>query len=71
MDRTLQQHIDDNHNELENLSISSQRRQYIESELNSLNKYLETHSDKEHDPTPFEMFCDENPDALQCRIYED
>lgn len=71
MDRTLQQHINDDRDELDNPSTSAQRRRHLESELNSLEKYQANHPDQDHDPTPFEMYCDENPDASECRIYED
>jgi len=43
----------------------------LEDELDHLEKYQSKHPDTDHDPTPFEMYCDENPDALECRIYED
>jgi hypothetical protein len=39
--------------------------------LESLQKYHERHPEDSHDPTPFELYCDENPNALECRIYED
>jgi hypothetical protein len=71
MDRTLQQHINDDKDELDNPSISSQRRRHIESELDSLEKYQVNHPDEDYDPTPLEVYCDENPEASECRIYED
>lgn len=71
MDRTIQQHIDNDKNELDNPNISSQRRRHLEVELDSLEKYKTKHQDQDHDPTSFELFCDENPNALECRIYED
>jgi len=71
MNRTLQQHINDDRDELDNPSISSQRRRHLESELDSLEEYQSNHPDEEHDPTAFEMFCDKNPDASECKIYED
>lgn len=71
MARTLQQHINDDRDELDNPSINSQRRRHLESELDSLEKYQVNHPDEDHDPTPLELFCDENPDASECRIYED
>ena len=71
MARTLQQHINDDRDELDNPSINSQRRRHLESELDSLEKYQANHPDEDHDPTPLELFCDENPDASECRIYED
>lgn len=70
-DRTIQQHINDDRDEIYNPNVSSQRRRHLESELASLEKYLANHPDTDHDPTGFELFCDENPDALECRIYED
>jgi hypothetical protein len=71
MDRTIQQHINDDKNELDNPSTNSQRRRHLEGELDALEKYQVHHPDDEHDPTPLELFCDSNPDALECRIYED
>ena len=70
MDRTLQQHINDDKDELDNPSISSQRRRHIENELDSLEKYQANHPDDSHDPTPLELYCDTHPDASECRIYE-
>lgn len=71
MDRTISQHIDDDKNELDSPNISSQRRRHLSSELESLEKYHEKHPNDEHDPTPLELYCDENPDASECKIYED
>jgi hypothetical protein len=71
MGRSIQQHINDDRDELDNPQLSSQRRRHLESELDSLEKYQANHPDEDHDPTPLELFCDENPDASECRIYED
>lgn len=71
MAKSLQQHINDNRDELDNSNINSQRRRHLESELDSLEKYQANHPDEDHDPTPLELFCDENPDASECKIYED
>jgi hypothetical protein len=71
MDRTLQQHINDDQNELDSPTTSSQRRRHLEDELGSLQQYQSNHPNEDHDPTPLELFCDLNPDALECRIYED
>ena len=70
-DRSIQQHINDDKDELENSNISPQRRRHIEDELDHLEKYQASHPDDDHDPTAFEMCCDENPEADECRIYED
>lgn len=71
MERSIQQHINDNRDELDNSHLSSQRRRHLEGELDSLEKYQANHPDDDHDPTFLELFCDENPNALECRIYED
>jgi len=71
MDRTLSQHINDDRDELDNPDTNSQRRRHLEDELYSLEKYQVNHPDDEHDPTPLELYCDLNPTALECRIYDD
>ena len=71
MERSLHQHINDDRDELDNPNISGQRRRHIEDELDRLERYQVNHPDENHDPTAFEMFCDENPDASECKIYED
>ena len=71
MDRTLQQHINDDKDQIDDPTTSGQRRRHLEDELDSLEKYKARHPDIDHDPTGFELYCDENPNALECRIYED
>ena len=46
-------------------------RRHTEDELHHLELYQAAHPDDDHDPTAFEMYCDENPEADECRIYED
>ena len=75
-DRTIEQHIDDDKEELEKGSISPQRRRHIADELEHLERYADEHkkdieAGDHHDPTAFEMYCDENPESDECRIYED
>lgn len=50
---------------------SKQRRRHLESDLEQLLAYIERHPDAEYLPSSLELYCDENPDALECRIYED
>lgn len=71
MKKTIQQHIEDNRDELENPSISPQRRRHIQEELNDLESYHNHHPNDDYDPTPLELYCDSKPDALECRVYED
>ena len=43
MVRTLQQHIQDNYNELDLFTVNNQRRRHLESELECLEKYYKNH----------------------------
>lgn len=70
MAKTLQQHINDDKDELDNPNISSQRRRHISHELDSLEQYQVNHPDEDYDPTPLELYCDSHPDALECRTYD-
>lgn len=71
MERTLQQHINDDIDELDSPTTSPQRRRHLEDELFSLEQYQANHPDINKDPSSLELFCDSHPDALECRIYED
>jgi hypothetical protein len=68
---SINQHIQSINNELDDSNTNRQRVRHLKSELNSLEKYKDNHPDDDHDPTPLELYCDENPDALECRIYDD
>jgi hypothetical protein len=50
---------------------SKQRRRHLENELERLLAFIERHPDIEYTPNSFQLFCDENPDALECRVYEE
>lgn len=69
MERTITQHIQSDKKELDDSNLSAQRRRHLEGELESLEKYQENHPGEERDPSPLELFCDEHPDALECRVY--
>ena len=68
--KTIHDHINNDMNEIDNPNTSGQRRRHLENELDSLRKYKDNHPNDDHDPTPLEMFCDENPDAPECRIHD-
>jgi hypothetical protein len=67
----IDQHIEKDKKILDDPMVSAQTRRHLEDELESLVNYKENHPDDDHDPTHFELYCDANPDALECRIYED
>ena len=71
MTRSLQQHINDDYDELDNATTSAQRKRHLENEVSSLEKYQANHPDEDYDPTPLELYCDSHPDASECKIYDD
>lgn len=68
--KTIDDHIQSDAADLYDPGISSQRRRFLEQELEDLKSYKENHPEETHDPTPLELYCDKNPDALECRIYD-
>lgn len=44
---------------------------HLEEELKGLEEYKAHHPEDSHDPTPLEVFCDLNPDAPECLVYDD
>jgi hypothetical protein len=69
MERTISDHIHSNKGELDNPSLNPQRRRHLEGELSSLEKYRQNHPNSITDPSPLELYCDEHPEALECRMY--
>jgi len=68
---TIDQHIQKDVEILNDPTTSPQARRHREEELLALETYKSNHPEDLHVPTPFELYCDANPDALECRIYED
>jgi hypothetical protein len=68
---TIDQHIQKNKEILDNPQTSPQSRRHTEGELVELEAYKQNHPEDSHDPTTLELYCDANPDAVECRIYED
>lgn len=67
----IDQHIKKDREILDDPQISPQSRRHTVEELDALEAYKAKHPEDTHDPTPLELFCDANPEALECRIYED
>jgi hypothetical protein len=68
--KTLQQHINDDIDELDNVDLNPQRRRHIISELDQLEQYQSNHPDTDHDPNALELFCDLNPDEPECKVFD-
>ena len=67
---TIDQHIQRDVEILNDPTTSSQSRRHIEEELTALESYKANHPEDSHDPTALELYCDANPNALECRVYE-
>ena len=46
-------------------------RRHTAEELKALEAYKEHHPEDQHDPTSLELFCDKNPGAVECLVYDD
>ena len=67
----IDQHIQKDVDILNDPTITSQSRRHMEEELMALETYKANHPEDSHDPTTLELYCELNPDALECRVYED
>jgi hypothetical protein len=67
----LQELINDICEELENSSMNSQRRRYLQNYLQEILEYQKNNPYNKEVPTSLQLFCDLNPHALECRIYDD
>jgi uncharacterized protein YlxP (DUF503 family) len=63
-------HIEKDRQILGDPMVSSQSRRHVEEELESLERYAASHPDDEHDPTALELYCNDNPEALECKVYD-
>jgi hypothetical protein len=69
-ENTIKNHIEKDKKIIDDPLVSSQSRRHFESELKQLERYQENHPDDQHDPTPLELYCDENPEANECKIFD-
>lgn len=67
----IEEHIEKDKRILEDPTISPQMRRHTQEELTDLENWKKSHPGDDHDPTSLELFCDSNPEALECRVYED
>ena len=72
----IEQHIQKDKEILDNPTTSPQQRRHIETQLDQLERYAESHKKEiqdgdHHDPTDLELYCEDWPEADECRIYED
>ena len=72
----IESHIAKDKEILDNPLTSPNQRRHIEGELHDLEVYAENHKKEieagdHHDPTALELYCEMEPEADECRIYED
>lgn len=65
----INEHIKNNEEEINNSLVSAQRKRHLQDELDDLISYKENHPDEERDPTPLDLYCDKNPNAPECKIF--
>ena len=73
---SVEKHIEVDKKILEDPTTSPQQRRHIEGELTELNVYVENHKEEiaagdHHDPTALELYCGMEPEADECRMYDD
>tara|TARA_B100000927_G_C16170159_1_gene351011 strand:- start:345 stop:572 length:228 start_codon:yes stop_codon:yes gene_type:complete len=73
---SLEKHIQTDKEILENPTISPQQRRHIEEELHELEVYVENHKKEieagdHHDPTALELFCEVEPSAPECKVFDE
>ena len=72
----IESHIAKDKEILDNPMTSSNQRRHIEGELHELEVYAENHKEEieagdHHDPSPLELFCETEPSALECKVFDD
>ena len=67
----IDQHIERDRAILDDQTLSPQMRRHTAEELEALEAYKSHHPEDEHAPTSLELFCDKNPGAVECLVYDD
>jgi hypothetical protein len=73
---SIEKHIAKDKEILDDPTTSPNQRRHVEGELHELEIYATNHKKEieagdHHDPTALELYCEMEPDADECRIYED
>lgn len=69
-EQNIEQHIEKDRKIVEDPLASSQSRRHAEEELEALERYHARHPEDTHDPTSLELYCDDNPDASECKVFD-
>jgi hypothetical protein len=68
---SVDKHVEADKKILDDPTTSPQARRHTEEELAALERWIESHPDDDHDPTSLELYCNDNPDASECKIFDD
>jgi hypothetical protein len=66
----IQKHIQHDKSILDDPQTSPQARRHTEEELESLKRYAQNHPQDDHDPSALELYCNDNPFALECKSFD-
>ena len=71
--KSIDEHIQKDKTDIEAAKAAGDEAKvrHLEGELHSLEEYKEHNPEDKHDPTPLELYCDANPEADECRVYDD
>lgn len=71
--KSIDEHISKDKSEIEAAKAAGDEAKvrHLEGELHSLEEYKEHHPEDSHDPTSLELHCEANPEADECRVYDD
>ena len=71
--KSIDEHIKKDQSEIEAAKAAGDQAKirHLTDELTSLEEYKEHHPEDSHDPTSLELYCDKNPEADECRVYDD
>lgn len=71
-EKTIENHIENDKVEIE-LAYkegNESKAHHLEDQLASLERYHEAHPEDHHDPSDFELYCEDWPEAVECRMYD-
>ena len=71
--KSIDEHIKKDQSEIEAARAAGDQAKvrHLTDELHSLEEYKEHNPEDKHAPTSLELYCDANPDADECRVYDD
>ena len=70
---TIDEHIAKDKTEIEAAKAAGDQPKvrHLQDEVKELEEYKAHHPGEQKDPSPLEVFCDLNPDAPECLVYDD